>query len=409
MGHQQYVIPYDTDEQLQAILDVIKLHNSYSSGYTDEFVCYNPGDEFKRLQVGEELTGASTAAFKAGKAYKCPRKGPCLARVVLVGNGGGRWCTFDFFRWHLMRAFPDVYVDGFHAMDAYPYDSAMGQRLLKTSYERIDQARISVAPEAERIADYMPVPAKYSTRLPAPVPAAWTALMEGATDSAERKKRRRENPRVAPYSQLYETTTDGWFVMDKHFATHEEAEAESVVVRDKVLADIKKHEEHEKECRRPSFEANKNKVLDEANPDDTCAYIFQKGGGPKCFMRRTSDSPFCIVCKRAMASLAAEDAETFQRRFQEREARRAQRAEEMKQRFLARRAEGKSLWRMVSGTYWLTDERVAEARTKGSLVEPGTVTYTEEGQEAGTPSKEASVAEIEAMLAAGKAIVLHSC
>ena len=114
-----------------------------------------------------------------------------------------------------------------------------------------------------------------------------------------------------------------------------------------------------------------------------------------------------------MDALAAEDPETFQRRLEKRKAEeaecRARRAEENKQRFLARRAEGKSLWRLLSGTYWLTDESVAKDRAQGTQVEPGTVTYTEEGQQAGTPFKKASVAEIEAMLAAGKAIVLHGC
>lgn len=341
MGHQQYVIPYDTDEQLEAILDVIKLHNSYGGGYTDEYVRYNADQEFTRLEVGEALTGACTATLKSGKAYKCPRKGPCLARVVLVGHGGGRSCTFGFFRWHLMRTFPDVYVDGFHAVDAYPFDSAMEQRFVKASHERIDDARIGVLPdakytdavrEASLIATYTPVPAKYSTRLPAPVPAAWTALMEGVTDNAERKKRRRENPRVSPYSHTYETTTNGWVIDDERFDTEEEAKAHADSIR-------------------PAH----------AYPG-------------------------------ALAEMRAKEAAGNRKRF------------------LARCAEGKSYY-TAGGTsrFWLTEEGLAERRAEGKDLKPVTVDYEEEGYEYGTPWKKASVAEIEAMLAAGQAIVLHGC
>lgn len=240
MGHQSYAIPYDTDEQLQAILDVIKLHNSHPSGYTDEYVRYRADQEYKLLEVGEELTGACTAALKAGKAYKCPRKGPALSRVVLVSHGGGRSSTFDFFLWHLRRALPDVYVDGYHAVDAYGYDHSLGNRLVKKSYERIDDARIGVVPsaqytdamrEANLLAAYAPRPAKYSTCLPGDTPAAWTALMEGVTDTAERKKRARENPRVSPYARTYETTTNGWLVEGKHFAIIDEAKAYADTIR----------------------------------------------------------------------------------------------------------------------------------------------------------------------------------
>ena len=38
MGHQSYVIPYDTEEQLQTILDIIKKHNS-ARGSTSLFAC----------------------------------------------------------------------------------------------------------------------------------------------------------------------------------------------------------------------------------------------------------------------------------------------------------------------------------------------------------------------------------
>ena len=421
MGHQQYVIPYDTDEQLQAILDVIKLHNQEPDGYTNEYIRFNAKAEYKRLEVGEELEGAFTVGLKPGKAYKDVHRGPCLSRALLVHHGGGRSCTFAFLDWHLTRALPDACFEGNHAVKAYGYESSMDKRFAKDSYEHIDGARIGVVPSAEYTdamreanlaCSWAVRPAKYTTRTMAINPVHTARL-------AERKKRSREERDVPIRTFSYETVTDGWVVEDKHFATREEAEAESVVVRDKLLASMKEQEEREKERRRTSFEANKGKVLDEAKPDRKCVYVFEKGhpylsGTPKCFWDRTGDSPFCFECKRAMDALSAEDPETFQRRLEKRKAEeaecRAKRAEDNKQRFLEHRAEGKSLWRMEFGACrWFTDEGVTEARARGIKCEPGTVTYAEDGQEAGTPFKKASVAEVEAMLAAGKAIVLHGC
>ena len=232
MGYQQYVIPYDTDKQLQAILDVIKLHNQEPSGYTNEYVRYNPTGEYKLLEVGEHLEYAYTVALKAGKAFKCPRTGPCLSRALLVHHGGGRSCTFDFFLWHLNRALPDVYIDAFHAIQAYGYDTAMSKRFLKDSNESIDGTRIGVLPDAEytdamreanRACSWAVRPAKYTTRTSG-ANKAFTALLSGL-GSKERKKRIREERDTPPYTSSYETVCSGWVVMDKHFAILDEADA----------------------------------------------------------------------------------------------------------------------------------------------------------------------------------------
>ena len=211
MGHQSYAIPYATQEDLEKILDVIKLHNSWPSGHTDEFVRYSADQEYKHLEVGEELCGLGTASFRKNQAYKCPRRGPCLPHVVLVGNG-------------------------IHAVDAYSYDEPLENKLLKSSHVRLDDARIGVVPddqytdamrEANLAAAYTPVPAKYSTRSSGGVNAAWTALndeLRALPDAAARKKRRLENPTVSPYSNAFETTVNGWVVQDQHFVDKAAAE-----------------------------------------------------------------------------------------------------------------------------------------------------------------------------------------
>ena len=342
MGHQSYVVPFDTDEQLQSILDVIKLHNSSVNGYTNEFVRYHPDHEFRQLEVGEELTRARTVAFKDGKAYKCPNKGPCLARAVLVSHGGGRASTFPFLRWHLRRAMPDVYVNCFHAIEAYGYESTMEARFLKASYEQVDNARIGVLSrseytdamrETDLLAEYTPMPAKFSTRRPGEPPAEWTALMGGITDRAELKKRKREHPRVSPYSDTYETVVDGWVLEGERFATEEAA---------------KNYADH---------------------------------------IRPAHVAPGCVA---AMRAVEANDRDRNNVRF------------------LSARAEGKMAYTLGGGSlFWLTREALAERLAEGQKLKPTTIDY--EDEDSGEKWKKASVEEIEAMLAAGKDLVLHNC
>ena len=222
MGYQSYVIPFDTDEQLDTVLDVIKLHNATPGGYTDEFVRYSEDSEFIRLEVGEELQGTTVVTFKTGKAYSCPRKGPALTRAVLVSNGGGRSVTFPFLKWHLRRALPNVYVGGFHAVDVYGYDHGMANRFSKKNVF-VDSARVGLS---SHVSDefrglngccYAPRPAKYTTR---------TSVVNPAYRELENKKRSREVERdVPPFVSSYVTTVDGWVVQGDHFATEEEAKA----------------------------------------------------------------------------------------------------------------------------------------------------------------------------------------
>ena len=345
MGHQSYAIPYATQEDLEKILDVIKLHNSWPSGHTDEFVRYSADQEYKHLEVGEELCGLGTASFRKNQAYKCPRRGPCLPHVVLVGNGGGRTCTFDFFRWHLMRAFPDTYVNCIHAVDAYSYDEPLENKLLKSSRVRLDDARIGVVPdgqytdemrEANLAAAYTPVPAKYSTRSSGGVSAAWTALndeLRTLPDAAARKKRRLENPTVSPYSNAFETTVNGWVVQGQHFVDKEMAEKWA-----------------KREAARPGFDLQGS--IDEMRQEEA---------------------------KRNL------------------------------KRFFQMRALGKNYWkRGGGGLFWLDDEELAERRASGETFEAAKIDYEPEGYVYGTPYSKASIEEIEGMINACDPIKLRN-
>ena len=112
MGHQSYAIPYENQEQLTAIIKAIELHNSYPSGTTNQWVRHNENEEYVQLEVGETLGNLVVAPFKMNRQYGSPLRGPALPRVLICDNDGGRHCTFKFLQWHLMRALPDVYVDG---------------------------------------------------------------------------------------------------------------------------------------------------------------------------------------------------------------------------------------------------------------------------------------------------------
>ena len=82
------------------------------------------------------------------------------------------------------------------------------------------------------------------------------------------------------------------------------------------------------------------------------------------------------------------------------------------ERFLERRAQGKSYYTAGGGTrFWLTEEGLAERRAEGKTMEPIDIDYKEgEAQDCWHPPlKKASIADIEAMLATGKPIVLFNC
>ena len=128
MGHQSYVIPYDTEEQLQAILDIIKKHNS--APWFNEFVRLHDKAEYTQLVSGEDLTCVMTATLKP---YKTTRNGPTLSKVVLCGNGGGRNCTFHFFDWELRRLNNPGIV-------AYGFERSMERRM--TDEQRVPQERV---------------------------------------------------------------------------------------------------------------------------------------------------------------------------------------------------------------------------------------------------------------------------
>ena len=92
MGVQAYVIPYDTEEQKEVIMETIEKHNS--APFCNEFVRFSDKSEYKQLVCGEDLTDVMTATMK--KPYTTVRNGPTLSKVVYCVHGGGRCRTHNF-------------------------------------------------------------------------------------------------------------------------------------------------------------------------------------------------------------------------------------------------------------------------------------------------------------------------
>ena len=206
MGWQSYVIPYETDAQKETILDVIKKHNS--TGFSGEFVRYGPTDEYVQLEGGEELGGVQLGKFKANKAFKNPRNGPALPNVILCGHGGGRGVTFHFLDWELRRALPDIYVNGEHAIQAYGFDHALDQKLVKrTAADDVPYERVAAD---DRYFGYDVRPVKFVTRVRSQYfNPEYRDLFPGLYGNARKRRiNEMENP-PPPYTISYETTTDG--------------------------------------------------------------------------------------------------------------------------------------------------------------------------------------------------------
>lgn len=112
--HQKYAISYDTEEQLQTILDIILKHNS--APFFNEFVCLQDGRRhydcrfnevvcvdnvvYLHLRSGEILYNVMTATLS--EPYPL-NKGPTLSKVVYCCNDGGYSETNAFLVCELRR------------------------------------------------------------------------------------------------------------------------------------------------------------------------------------------------------------------------------------------------------------------------------------------------------------------
>ena len=221
-----YLIPFDSPEQCERVINVIALHNA-EHGHTADYVRYGLDDPYEQLSVGAPLGPAVTVNFKPGKMFASPDEGPSLKSAILVRQVGDRAATATYLRWHLMRMLPDVYVAGGHAIDCYVCSDATRKRLAWNTEERIPNKRMGfkladVVPKDARAAPCAR-PAKWTTRFCVPNPS-YAALLNGLTPE-ERKQVVLEERSVLPYITAYSTVTDGYVVGDRQFKDQQCAES----------------------------------------------------------------------------------------------------------------------------------------------------------------------------------------
>lgn len=213
MGWQSYIVCYDTEEQKDTILGILKKHNS--TPFSNEFVRWSPNEPFKRMETGEHLIQVATAPVKKpfSKNGSGFLKGPTLRNVVLFGNGGGRWSTFEFLKWELRRAFPrceDVLIQ------EYPFTEALRKRLGEMTV--IDQAVIGGSAASYIESDnYNVNPALYITRS-----IGSKRSREEEKDEAEANREFVSSTTVAGIT--YTVETHGFVCGDDVFLTRTEAD-----------------------------------------------------------------------------------------------------------------------------------------------------------------------------------------
>ena len=225
-----YLIPFCDPVDQELILDVVAHYNG-ESAYTDEYVRYGTEDEYELLRAGQPFTSAVVLDSKPGRMFASPHEGPALPKAVLVTQEGERTDSATYMRWHLMRALPNVYRLGAHAVDCYACSKQLRKRYKEEPLERIAKKRIGLSKRegnghglAHR--DLPRVrPAKWTTRFCVTNPE-WSAMLNGLTKE-ERNQRIREHPDTATHIASYSTVTKGFVVWDKQFAEGERESAEA--------------------------------------------------------------------------------------------------------------------------------------------------------------------------------------
>jgi hypothetical protein len=130
MGWQSYVLGFSTQEEKQEILALCQLHNDVHRSVRSDMTTEEQHLRFEAMldERGEELEGFMEAHFKPGKQYKkraWPRGLSECSSVILCGNGGGRYVTFQFFSTALQKGRSSRYIV------CEPYCPAISKRLTK--------------------------------------------------------------------------------------------------------------------------------------------------------------------------------------------------------------------------------------------------------------------------------------
>ena len=203
---ETYLVPYETAEQLGTILDVLRFHNKcWASPGSRRLlhVRYSEHEAYDLIEPGGELVDAELVKFRPNKWFCSPSHGPALPRGIVFSNDYGHLKTHAFLQWHLLRAFPEVYVDAFPAITVYSYDDHISNNL-NDARKAIPETHLSVPADID--GQRTDLPPKHVTRTTVGNPE-FRAIMADLGDT-DRKTRMREYPSVPPYLSVYQTIID---------------------------------------------------------------------------------------------------------------------------------------------------------------------------------------------------------
>ncbi len=137
MNWSGYVIGFNTDEELDKIVEICKAHNDYDPAEHSD-------DEDEQIGFdthGEKLQNFAVAVFKEGKGYKPKgiyKQISTCSRVMICGNYDGRLGTENFFEKNGLKP--------------YGLDSGMSSRI--TGHINIDhlfkEPELPILPEPEK-------------------------------------------------------------------------------------------------------------------------------------------------------------------------------------------------------------------------------------------------------------------
>jgi len=219
-GPWRYLIPFDTEAQRDRVFEVVGLHNSEGTRYTEEFVRYDKEHPWEQLGVSAPLTHAERVSFAPGRTFRSPHNGPALMHALLLQQprSGDRATTCEFLRWHLLRVLPEVYADGAHAVDAYLFDDDMLDRFDEATREPVPDWRICIGGASSSDAGQARIrPAKWTTRYWEPS-AAYEKPLHGLVGTLRTQRiRGLRMDRWSPGKAHYATKIDGLVVLNQYW------------------------------------------------------------------------------------------------------------------------------------------------------------------------------------------------
>lgn len=222
------IISFNTKAQCRTVLRILRSHNARVANphkHPAHYVRHSIHEKHEHLAPGAALGAVDMVTFKKGWRVgdqASPANGPTLARGVVFSNTGDeaqKNRAFAFLNWHLLRAMPSVYHDGFPAMAVYVCDDTVLNSLATREPMADDVIHCAFEPKPEDPMELIQT-AYWLTRTTEGNPAYRELMMNEEPGNEPRRKRMREEPTIVPFLSRYENCEDGWTVYDPEQSRH---------------------------------------------------------------------------------------------------------------------------------------------------------------------------------------------